>query len=210
MDNLISSLAREVTQNSLDAHNDQVNVPTEVTYEVFKLDTNLVPGICQIKKSILPDAINFWREKNDVETLKFLREFQDTLEQKQIDVLKISDFNTKGLDSSSYESLVLGESYSVKSSEDSAGSKGIGKAAPFATSNLRMVFYNSLAVEGQERSAGVMNFVSYKFNDSNKLSNDYTQDSISFYDKDKQVIQNQQNFGQEKRQFDNPGTDLFT
>lgn len=209
MDKAIDSLAREVTQNSLDAHDDDVqNTPTEVVYQTFKLETRLIPGIRQIKNTILPEAEKFWNEKKDSATVGFLTNFRQVLEQDRINVLKISDFNTKGLNKNNYESLVLGESYSVKDSEDSAGSKGIGKAAPFAVSDLRMVFYNSLATDKKERSAGVMNFVSYKHEDS-EVDNDYTQDSISFYDKKNQVIDHQTVFGGDGQRTDEFGTDLF-
>ena len=46
-----------------------------------------------------------------------------------------------------------------KIDENAAGSKGIGKAAPFAISDLRMVFYNTVPTEVKPRHVGVMNFV---------------------------------------------------
>ncbi|WP_203641104.1 hypothetical protein [Levilactobacillus andaensis] len=210
MDDVISSLTREITQNSVDAHNDDVSNRTKVVYKVFNLKTVMIPGVDQIKADILPKAIEFWKKKQDDETVKFLTSFGSVLEKDEIQVLGVSDFYTKGLNTNNYESLVLGESYSVKDSDDSAGSKGIGKAAPFAASDLRMVFYNSLAVDGQERSAGVMNFVSYLFNPSEAVD-DYTQDSISFYDPEKRVIDKQMTFSQPKRNLADKefGTDVF-
>ncbi len=53
---------------------------------------------------------------------------------------------------------------SVKKDSTSAGLFGIGKGAPFAVSDLRMVFYNTV-VEGRNRSIGVMKFVSFKEGD---------------------------------------------
>jgi len=66
--------------------------------------------------------------------------------------------------------LVEGDGYSEKSDETSAGSKGIGKAAPFAASNLRTVFYNSMSTHDGNKFAGVINFVSYR--DDEKVSLD--------------------------------------
>lgn len=137
-DNKILSLAREVTQNSLDAHLKSATDPTKLVYEIFNVKTDSIPGIQKIKNEILPEAEKFWKLKNDEATLNFLKTFREKIEDKEISILKISDFNTKGLNKQNYESLVLGESYSVKDSEDSAGSKGIGKAAPFVCSDLRM------------------------------------------------------------------------
>lgn len=210
MDDVISSLTREITQNSVDAHNGDTGQPTKVVYKVFNLKTEFIPGVNQIKEDILPGAIEFWKKKQDEETVKFLTSFATLLEKNEIQVLEVSDFYTKGLNAQNYESLVLGESYSVKDSDDSAGSKGIGKAAPFAASDLRMVFYNSLAVDGRERSAGVMNFVSYLFN-SQQSTDEYTQDSISFFNPENQVINEQMTFGQPKRQLakEEFGTDVF-
>lgn len=207
-DNKILSLAREVTQNSLDAHLKSATDPTKLVYEIFNVTTDSIPGIQKIKKEILPEAEKFWKSKNDEATINFLKTFREKIEGKEISILKISDFNTKGLNKQNYESLVLGESYSVKDSEDSAGSKGIGKAAPFVCSDLRMVFYSSLSKDGEEKSAGVMNFVSYLYQ-SGMNGTEYTQDSISFYDNREKIINKQTTFGNKQRSLNEYGTDLF-
>lgn len=109
-----------------------------------------------------------WRKINNTDTLSFLERFEKVLNEETISVLKISDYNTKGLNQKNYESLVLGNAYSEKDNENSAGSKGIGKAAPFAASDLRMVFYNTVPTNDNPKSAGVMNFVSFEFDEEGK------------------------------------------
>ena len=88
----------------------------------------------------MPKAERFWKEKNNADTLHYLETFKSVLTSETIDMLVISDYNTTGLNNQNFASLVEGDGYSEKSDETSAGSKGIGKAAPFAASNLRTVF----------------------------------------------------------------------
>lgn len=110
------------------------------------------------------------KEKNNADTLHYLETFKSVLTSETIDMLVISDYNTTGLNNKNFASLIEGDAYSEKTDETSAGSKGIGKAAPFAASNLRTVFYNSKSTNDGDKFAGVINFVSYR--DDEKVSFD--------------------------------------
>ena len=118
----------------------------------------------------MPKAERFWKEKNNADTLHYLETFKSVLTSETIDMLVISDYNTTGLNNKNFASLIEGDAYSEKTDETSAGSKGIGKAAPFAASNLRTVFYNSKSTNDGDKFAGVINFVSYR--DDEKVSFD--------------------------------------
>ena len=107
-------------------------------------------------------------EKGNAGTIDYLNSFREVLESDEIRVLKISDFNTYGLNERSYDALVLGNGYTEKIDENAAGSKGIGKAAPFAISDLRMGFYNTVPTEVKPRHVGVMNFVSFNFDEKDE------------------------------------------
>lgn len=205
LDNVAESLTREVLQNSLDAKDKNRDGAVKITFDFFEMPTSNIPNIESIKDLALPKALELWTEKNNKDTLDFLKRFSEVLHSPKVPVLKISDYNTTGLNSKKYESLILGDGYSEKDDTDSAGSKGIGKAAPFAASDLRMVFYNTLANEGKEKSVGVMNFVSFKIKEENFI----TQERSTYVEEKTDYIAKQETFGFPKRHNDEFGTDIF-
>ncbi|PHD56532.1 hypothetical protein [Bacillus wiedmannii] len=205
LDNVAESLTREVLQNSLDAKDKSKEEAVKITFDFFQMPTENISNIESIRDEALPKALELWTEKNNKDTLDFLNRFSDVLHASKVSVLKISDYNTTGLNKKKYESLVLGDGYSEKDDTDSAGSKGIGKAAPFAASDLRMVFYNTLANEGTEKSVGVMNFVSFKIKEENFI----TQERATYVDAETDYIAEQQTFGYPERKNDEFGTDIF-
>ena len=161
LDNVIDSLTREVIQNSLDAKIKENNNPVEITFDFDEISTRDIPGIDEIYDTALPLAEEFWRKKENIGTLEYLKSFREVLRSDKIRVLKISDFNTYGLNDKSYDALVLGNGYTEKIDDNAAGSKGIGKAAPFANSDLRLVFYNTVPTNSSPKHVGVLNFVSF-------------------------------------------------
>lgn len=136
-DNSLSSMTREVCQNSLDAVVDNAK-PVTVKFKEFDIDAEDLPGYDTLKEDILPAAKREWLE--DKKTQQLICSMENCLSREKIKVLKISDFNTTGLKHGNWESLVEQVGSSFKSDEGSAGSFGIGKAAPFAVSQLWMVF----------------------------------------------------------------------
>ncbi|MFW3626337.1 hypothetical protein [Aerococcus viridans] len=206
LDNIADSLTREVIQNSLDAHNPEISNPVKVEFDFYEVKTSTIPGIDRIKNFALANAFKMWRKINNTDTLSFLERFEKVLNEETISVLKISDYNTKGLNQKNYESLVLGNAYSEKDNENSAGSKGIGKAAPFAASDLRMVFYNTVPTNDTPKSAGVMNFVSFEFDEEGKQ---ITQERATYFEEGKNFIPNQLVFETAEREEDQFGTDIY-
>ena len=157
-DKKIESLAREICQNSLDA-SDGYGKPVRVSFDMIKIKAETVPGYKELIDTIIPKAESAW--PHEVKTQKLIQKMKSILSKPEISVLKISDENTTGLEPQNWESLIEQAGSSVKSSDESGGSFGIGKAAPFAVSDLRMVFYNTLAKQGSEQSIGVTKFVSF-------------------------------------------------
>ena len=179
LDSIGTSLTREVIQNSLDAHNPKLEEPVIVEFSKYEVNKNKIPDLESIIEKAIPKAKEMWKENDD--TYEYLINLEKIIHNNShLDVLQISDYNTLGLDERSYESLVTGNNFSEKNSIDSAGSKGIGKAAPFAASDLRMIFYNSFSNEIGIRAAGVLNFVSFANDDSNQRI--ITQDRALYYD----------------------------
>lgn len=158
---LIDNLAREICQNSLDAHLDDADAPVKVVYELKQLTRTQYEMFSQYE-DCLSGCRRYWGEEMDAKLSRFVIGAENTLKEDSIPVLIASDYNTKGLNgshsgklSSSWEALTGSDGVSVKSDDNSAGSYGIGKNAPFACSSLSMVFYNTLAENNESAFIGV-------------------------------------------------------
>ncbi|WP_273227036.1 hypothetical protein [Mogibacterium timidum] len=158
---LIDNLAREICQNSLDAKLDNSNSPVRIVFELKKESRASHDVFSQYGKC-LSGCRGYWGNEMDPKLSRFVADAEETLTQDEIPILVASDYNTKGLSgshskrrSSSWEALTGSDGVSVKSSENSAGSYGIGKNAPFACSSLSMVFYNTVADDGETAFIGV-------------------------------------------------------
>ena len=158
---LIDNLAREICQNSLDAHLDESDEPVRVVFELKQFERELYDVFAQYEQC-LAGCRNYWKDEMDAKLEKFVLGAEATLKKDTIPVLIASDYNTKGLTgshgnkkSSSWKALTSSDGVSVKSDENSAGSYGIGKNAPFACSSLSMVFYNTVAEDNESAFIGV-------------------------------------------------------
>jgi hypothetical protein len=137
------SLAREVIQNSNDAilH---LGKPVRIEFELLRVGTETIPDVEGLRKKIascLPHA----KEDNNPEAAKWFNEAQKILQDSKIGVLKMADFNTTGISGpcelgTPFFAYMRAMGTSVKPSENSGGSHGIGKRAPLACSNLRTLF----------------------------------------------------------------------
>ena len=103
--------------------------------------------------------------------------------------------------------MIIGNGYTEKIDENAAGSKGIGKAAPFAISDLRLVFYNTVPTKSIPKHAGVMNFVSFNFDENDDSI--ITQERALYQTENKDHVTGQISFNFEERKLDDYGTDLF-
>lgn len=168
------SLAREVIQNSLDAGLDN-DKPVEVEFKLHKLDHEYIPGLSSLKDTILK-CKDYW----DIEkTNKFFKEAHNIIDNGEIPVLEVSDFNTTGLVgadqdkmSNNWFNLIKGKGVSDKQT-GSGGSFGIGKQAPFACSNLRTVFYCTKDINGTKAFQGVAELVTHLKNDKQTQGTGY-------------------------------------
>ena len=158
---LIDNLAREICQNSLDAHLEEAEAPVKVVFELKQVVQNQYDVFSQYS-DCLAGCRRYWGDEMDAKLSRFVSGAEATLQQPTIPVLVASDYRTKGLGgshsgklSSSWEALTGSDGVSVKSDENSAGSYGIGKNAPFACSSLSMVFYNTLAEDNESAFIGV-------------------------------------------------------
>ena len=161
---LISSLTREICQNSLDAFESDKK-PVIIEFELYKIKNTDVPGYAELKDAMLKCA-RFWRKQNNIKTANFFDKAVEIMNKNYIRVLRVSDYNTKGLTGSDklyntpWQNLVKSNGVSDKGSS-AGGSFGIGKSAPFACSDLRTVFYRTLDENGLRASQGVSKLVSF-------------------------------------------------
>lgn len=166
-------LAREVIQNSLDAlRSGQDKLVMDISID-------------DIPTSTIPDKNNMIKHINGTlsipnlpeRCMKFSKNAKNLLEDDMIRVLKISDYNTTGVTgseknngdtNSAWNALIYDEGNSQKQSENSTGSFGTGKNAPFALSGINTVFYVTLDENGYYACEGVAKlFTSYI--DGNKI-----------------------------------------
>lgn len=146
--NILKNLAREIIQNSIDAR--AINSkPTEVEFALHDFERQLLPGIDEIRdhlKEILAvDA------KNEGEShIKEMQEAYQCSKSSKFKVLLISDKNTVGMeqvgksDTSSAFFRYMKTTGSSGGNQNRAGSHGLGKAAPLATTPLRTIYVSTM------------------------------------------------------------------
>lgn len=167
---IMDGLAREVCQNSLDAKDKSLpaDVPVKVKFELTEIQKSRFPMFEGYRKA-LESSISYWQTSplSTPKIMEFLNNVKTALDDETIPMLVMSDFNTVGLngvnasdnEKSFWDLLVNTEGISIKQDDNSAGSFGIGKNAPFAYSALNLVFYNTLAKDGGRAFEGVARLV---------------------------------------------------
>lgn len=138
-------VAREAIQNAVDARLDY-DKPVSVVFEKLSVPAPSLPGHAELIRR-LNRCLTFVKGQEKAEV--FFKAAIALLKSKTMPILKISDFNTKGLFGSDDD--VEGNWYRlVRAAGTSSpkgvkgGSFGIGKGAPIAASALRTVFYSSI------------------------------------------------------------------
>ena len=200
---LLKSLAKEICQNSLDAVLDskkRVLIEFKL-YNIPLKEDRRISGL----EEIFNLAKNYWQ--GNEKTIRFLEKAEKNFKKEKIRVLRISDHNTTGLTgsdkkkNSTWNNLVKSTGVSDKTGS-SGGSYGIGKSAPFACSDLRTLFYNTLDKDGLEAFQGVANLVSFEKEDIVTQGTGYYGNS-----KDNTAIRNMDSFGAYTRK--ESGTDIY-
>lgn len=156
-------IAREVIQNSIDAKNKKINAPLVVKFDFLDLPISEFPDIDGLKKHII--GTKDFCEKKGKTNVALNNSYNQIklLEKDYFTVLKISDFNTKGVtgsddleaDNSKWKGLVYNDGDNIKDSSKSLGSFGLGKNASFAVSQLRTVFYVTKDINDRYAMEGV-------------------------------------------------------
>ena len=213
-DDMLKCLAREVCQNSLDAHKDN-DEPVEIEFELHKVKTSDFPGMSALR-SIIEKCSQFCDEiEADSVMRNRIDECIKCINEPYIKVLRISDYNTKGLvgafDNSAvrtpWTGLIKSSALSVKNSTDAAGSKGLGKNAPFANTSIQTVFYRTYAIDGVKAAQGVARLMS--FNDESYGDGVSLRRSVGWFGEDEyQAVQDMPQLDKLSER-KHHGTDLF-
>lgn len=143
----LSSLVREVIQNSIDARKD-ADKPVVVDFQLNMLEMDDLPEIAS-----LGEHLNLAKQtaylQNSGQAVNFYEEAEATIKQKKLPLLCVHDSNTTGLTgpidgpNGAWYALTKGTGLTQKIGP-SLGSFGHGSKAPFVSSKLRSVFYLSV------------------------------------------------------------------
>ena len=180
----LQALAREICQNSLDAV-DEESEPVKVEFKREFIQTMNFPGTSELL-SIIRKCDEFWKSSHNENIEEFTNRAIKVLKNDNMFVLRVSDFNTIGLqgafDTDSitpWVGLVKSTGVNVKSNAVAAGSYGIGKAAAFVNSDLQTVFYRTKDLEGNVAAQGVANLMA--FSDESYGDEDPVRRATGFY-----------------------------
>lgn len=160
----ISSLARELCQNSIDAKRKGVEKPVRIEFKPFQISKDKIPGRDDILSQIIA-CQETWKTKKKISDQ--LAEMNYQIQKDEIMCLRISDFNTTGLigvsggEHTPWHYLVHGSGISDKGAT-SGGSKGIGKFATFVNSHFNTVFYSTNTEKGEKGFEGICKLCSAK------------------------------------------------
>lgn len=158
----LTSLAREICQNSLDA---AIKDKTIVEFNMFKVPSTELPGR-DVMLDTFQRCLQFWGGQKAQATKDFYNAAIEEISKDECTFLRISDFNTKGL-MGSREEINTDWTNLTKSSGASdkkgtaGGSYGIGKFAPFACSYFSTVFYSTYDMQEERASQGVARLVTF-------------------------------------------------
>ena len=144
---IMSSLAREVCQNSNDAKSKRSMSPVRVEFKPFELLKSDLPGYEALEKQI--NSCLDYSTRCKTKDQKQLQTMAEKIKNDIIPCLRISDFETTGLngiyeEQSNFGQLLHGSGMSGKKA-GKGGSKGIGKYASFVVSSYNTVFYSTHA-----------------------------------------------------------------
>ena len=173
----VKSLTREMCQNSIDVRVDKTK-PVRMEFDLFEINGNEIPGRDELIH-LYEEAYAFVKtQKNFRKADAYFKRTLPILKGQKIAILRISDFNTKGLDgaddtkdwSSGWFRLVRSVSSSDKE-EGAIGKYGSGKLSAFVCSDFQTVFYSTKAIKNNiEAYEGVTKLLYFIDSENNTRS----------------------------------------
>ncbi len=153
-DKPFAAVARETGQNSRDARAN-ANQPVRVTFDVVTMKSSDFCSIAGFRSAAKLCHQKAKKSSNEKEK-GFFEHAVRTLDAAEIKILRISDFNTKGVrgpceEGRPFHTLAKTDGVSVKEDLSSGGSFGIGKNAVFALSDIQTAFFSTKFVDDDGR-----------------------------------------------------------
>jgi hypothetical protein len=151
----LDSMIRECIQNSLDAKDDLVDGPVEVSLTIDDLDLNAL-NVLNGLETYLRLGQSRSKQTDDKKALPWYEDALKTVAAPKIRLLGFHDANTIGLfgssnkstvDKSGWLALVAGQGVNLGQAADGLGGFGHGSNAAFAMSKLRLAFYLSSSLD---------------------------------------------------------------
>ena len=143
----LSSLVREVIQNSLDAKPEGSDLPVKLAFSLNELQPTDINGFDELSNH-LEACEKMVKEQDIPHQVAIYRKSKENLRAKKaIPVLVISDYNTTGLVGpldkqwGPWFALTKGTGITQKQNASSLGSYGHGSKAPFLMAEARTLFY---------------------------------------------------------------------
>ncbi|QUW20482.1 hypothetical protein JSQ81_11480 [Sporosarcina sp. Marseille-Q4063] len=163
----IQSVTKETLQDSLDAKATK-DKPSIVKFSVLSVPRKDIPDIEGLTK-IFNLGEQYWHHHEEAKD--FFANGKKVLEDSNISIMAIQDYNTTGLsniggsksgsNSGGWVALVRSTGITEKG-PDASGSFGIGKHAPFAASQLQTVIYGTMNEEDEIGFQGVSKIASFR------------------------------------------------
>ena len=204
----IDSLARELTQNSLDARSG--DRPAVIEFKTFTMRTCDIPGVDDLKAEIIK-CMEF-QERGSIYHRMFEKMIEE-LDNEYILGLRVSDFNTIGLEGvgtnklmTPFNFLVKGNGFSSKKGINSGGHKGMGKFSAFLSSSLLTVFYSTLNLNNEKGYMGVVRLGARELEDGTMTTG---KGYYSIGDKKAPILQDLDLDKDFKREDGDYGTDVY-
>ena len=162
-----AAVARETGQNSRDAR-DRDDHPVLLKFDVISVPSAKFPSIKDYRTAAHLCLKKSKKAKQEKET-GFFRNAKSSLGADKLKILRISDYNTKGVrgpceEGKPFHTLAKTDGISVKDDVSSGGSFGIGKNATFALSDIQTVFISTRYQDGdsvRDLCMGKTQFISH-------------------------------------------------
>lgn len=164
------SLIRESIQNSLDVVLDK-SQPLRMKFEFGKLRTNTFESFYKLRSHI-EGVLLLYKDKARPQYEEMLSCFDLVYNhQSVVEYIKVSDYNTKGMDykpnDSPFHAFVRAVGLTVKEEDSSGGSFGFGKAAYFLMSPIHTVLVSTMTEDGKTFFEGAASLCTHLCKDEN-------------------------------------------
>lgn len=164
------SLIRESIQNSLDAVLDS-NQPVVMQYQFISMNSSEYPELFSLKDHI-QGCLDYYSENGNAKAIydPMIEKFEDKDFNSQMGYIKISDFNTKGMEyeknktNSPFYAFVRSTGVSAKDGQSKGGSFGFGKAAYYLISPISTILVSTCTNEGSKFFEGITSLCTHMVN----------------------------------------------